>query len=78
MIATGIILIVPLRPESLATQLTPVVITIIAFYPYIPNVLTGILASSLYLSIGFLVAAQVWASLTVSITGWDRRGASRR
>lgn len=63
-IATGIILIVPLRPESLATQLTAVVVTIIAFYLYIPNVLTGILASSLYLSIGFLVAAQVWAGLS--------------
>lgn len=61
--ATGIILIVPLRPETLATQLTAVAVTVIVFYLYIPNVLPGIVVSSFYLSIGFLVAAWLWADL---------------
>lgn len=61
--ATGILLIVPLRPETLPTQLTAVAVTAMVFYLYIPNLLPGVVVSSLYLSIGFLVAASLWADL---------------
>ncbi|MFP3342470.1 GGDEF domain-containing protein [Halomonas sp. SIMBA_159] len=61
--ATGIILIVPLRPESLSTQITAVVVATMAFYLLIPNRLTVVTAASLYLNIGFLVAAVLFAKL---------------
>ncbi|OJA04250.1 GGDEF domain-containing protein [Halomonas sp. QHL1] len=61
--ATGIILIVPLRPESLPTQMTAVVVATMAFYLLIPNLLTVVTAASLYLNIGFLVAAVLYAEL---------------
>lgn len=62
-IATGVILIVPLRPDTLPTQLTAAVITVLAFHLFIPNLLPGPLIPSLYLSIGFLAAAWLWADL---------------
>ncbi|TVU89063.1 GGDEF domain-containing protein [Vreelandella titanicae] len=62
--ATGIILIVPLRPESLPTQITAVVVATMAFYLLIPNPLTVVTAASLYLNIGFLVAAVLFAGLS--------------
>lgn len=64
-IATGVILIVPLRPDTLATQLTAVVITVMAFYLFVPNLLPGVLIPSLYLSSGFLTAAWLWADLSL-------------
>ncbi|MGR2738028.1 GGDEF domain-containing protein [Billgrantia sp. Q4P2] len=62
--ATGIILIVPLRPESLATQVTAVVVATMAFYLLIPNLLTVVTFASLYLSIGFLTAAVLFAEIS--------------
>ncbi|MDW5377250.1 diguanylate cyclase [Halomonas sp. HP20-15] len=62
-LATGIILIVPLRPESLSTQITAVVVATMAFYLLIPNLLTVVTFASLYLSIGFLVSAVLFAEL---------------
>lgn len=62
-IATGVILIVPLRPDSLPTQLTAAVITVLAFHLFIPNMLPGTLLPSLYLSVGFLLSAWFWAGL---------------
>lgn len=56
-LATGIIMIVPLRPDSLATQVTAVVVATMAFYLLIPNLLTVVTFASLYLSFGFLAAA---------------------
>ena len=64
LLATGIILIVPLRPESLATQTTAVVLAIVAFYLLIPNLLTVAVSASLYLSIGFLAAAALFAGVS--------------
>lgn len=61
--ATGIILIVPLRPESISTQITAVVVATMAFYLLIPNLLTVVTAASLYLNIGFLTAAVLFAGL---------------
>ncbi|MDT9694068.1 hypothetical protein Q5762_38225, partial [Streptomyces sp. P9(2023)] len=56
-LATGVILIVPLRPESLPTQITAVVVATMAFFLLIPNLLTVALSASLFLNIGFLLAA---------------------
>lgn len=56
-LATGIILIIPLRPESLTTQITAVVVAIVAFYLLIPNLLTVAAVASLFLSVGFLATA---------------------
>lgn len=55
-LATGIILIVPLRPDTLSTQMLAVIVAIMAFYLLIPNLLTVVTGASLYLSVGFLVA----------------------
>ncbi len=60
-LATGIILIVPLRPESLPTQVTAVVMAIMAFYLLIPNLLPVVATASLYLSLGFLAATMMVA-----------------
>ncbi len=62
-LATGIILIVPLRPESLSTQITAVVVATMAFYLLIPNLLTVVTFASLYLSIGFLISAILFAEI---------------
>lgn len=62
-LATGIILIVPLRPDSLSSQLTSTVVAIMAFYLLIPNLLTVAALSSLFLSIGFLTAAVIYADV---------------
>ncbi|MEQ5855256.1 diguanylate cyclase [Halomonas sp. EF61] len=66
-LATGIILIVPLRPESLSTQLVAVIVAIMAFYLLIPNLLTVVAAASLYLSFGFLAAAVVFSDISVVV-----------
>lgn len=62
-IALCIILIVPLRPTTLPTQFTAVIIALLAFYLFVPNLLQGILLSSLLLTAGFLFAAWFWAGL---------------
>ena len=62
-LATGIILIVPLRPESLSTQITGIVLATMAFYLLIPNRLPVVTVPSLYLNIGFLVAAALFAGV---------------
>ncbi len=63
-LATGIILIIPLRPESLSSQVTAVVVAIMAFYLLIPNLLTVAAVGSFYLSVGFLAAAVVFVGLS--------------
>lgn len=63
-LAIGIILIVPLRPESLLTQITAVVVATMAFYLLIPNLLTVVTFASLFLNIGFLVAAMLFTEIT--------------
>lgn len=55
-VATGIILIVPLRPDSVSTQITAVVVAIMAFYVLIPNLLTVAAWACIYLGVGFLTA----------------------
>lgn len=64
-VATGIVLIVPLRPESLLTQVTAIVVAIMAFYLLIPNLLTVSALASLFLSISFITAAVVFAGISL-------------
>lgn len=66
-LATGIILIIPLRPESLPTQVTAVVVATMAFYLLIPNLLPVVVSASLYLSLGFLIAAVTVADIPAVI-----------
>jgi len=66
-LATAIILIVPLHPESLPTQVTAVVVATMAFYLLIPNLLPVVASASLYLSLGFLAAAVMVADIPAVI-----------
>ncbi|SEM17133.1 diguanylate cyclase (GGDEF) domain-containing protein [Halomonas daqiaonensis] len=66
-LATAIILIVPLRPESLPTQVTAVVVATMAFYLLIPNLLPIVAIASLYLNLGFLAAAMMVADIPAVI-----------
>lgn len=66
-LATGIILIVPLRPESLSTQVTAVAVATMAFYLLIPNLLPVVAIASLYLSLGFLAAAVMVADISAVV-----------
>lgn len=66
-LATGIILIVPLRPDTLSTQLVAVIVAIMAFYLLIPNLLTVVVTASLYLSVGFLTASAIFAESTAVV-----------
>ena len=63
-LAAGIISIVPLRPESLYTQITAVVVAIMAFYLLIPSLLTIASWASGFLSIGFIVASVAYADVS--------------
>ncbi len=67
-LATGIILIVPLRPDSLPTQVTALLVAIMAFYLLIPNLLPVVAIASLYLSVGFLTAAVTMADISAVVT----------
>lgn len=60
LIATGTILIFYLRPHTISTLLTAVVVIVLAFYLFVPNRLSGMIGSSLYLSVGILFVAAVW------------------
>lgn len=67
-VAMGIVLIVPLRPESLSTQVTAVVVAIMAYYLLIPNLLSNAVYASLFLSISFLAAAVMFAGISPATT----------
>ncbi|WFF42042.1 diguanylate cyclase [Salinicola endophyticus] len=60
-LATGILLIIPMRPESINAQVTGTLVATLAFYLMIPNLLTIVTSASLYLGIGFLVFAVLFA-----------------
>ncbi len=60
-ICTMIIAIVPLRPDTVGTQHTALIVVSILFYLYIPNRLIWQLAANLYLATGFMLASAVYA-----------------
>ena len=64
LLVTGSILIVPLRPETIGTQLTAVVALTIALYLFIPNRIPSMVALSSYLAVGFLLALYYWTDLS--------------
>lgn len=66
-LATAIILIVPLRPESLSTQVSGVVVATMAFYLLIPNLIPVVVAASLYMGLGFLGAALMVAEIPAAL-----------
>jgi len=67
LVATGVFMVAVLRPQTLPTQLTAVIIIIMACYLFAPNVMRGMIASSAYLTVGFLVSAWYWAGATTPI-----------
>ena len=64
MVASAVFIVAAYRPQTLPTQLTAVIIVIMACYLFAPNVMRGMLASSAYLSVGFLLSAWYWADTT--------------
>ncbi|MDN7129954.1 diguanylate cyclase [Pseudidiomarina sp. 1APR75-15] len=63
-VATGILLIVPLRPESLSSQVTAAAVAVLAFFLLIPNLLTVAALGCLYLSVGFIAAVMLFTGLS--------------
>lgn len=61
-VATSVFIVAAYRPQTLPTQLTAVIIVIMACYLFAPNVMRGMVASSLYMSVGFLLSAWYWAA----------------
>lgn len=61
--ATAIILIVPLRPETLDTQAPAVMVAVLAIYLFMPNRIPWMVLQSGYLSVGFLAAASIFGAL---------------
>ncbi|MDN7136120.1 GGDEF domain-containing protein [Pseudidiomarina terrestris] len=64
LVATGILLIVPLRPESLSSQITAAAVAVLAFFLLIPNLLTVAALGCLYLSVGFVAAVMLFTGLS--------------
>lgn len=60
-LSTGILLIVPLRPETISTQHTAIIVATIFYYLYIPNRLAWQLAAAVYLGGGFLLMCHLFA-----------------
>jgi diguanylate cyclase (GGDEF)-like protein len=67
LVATGTFFVAWLRPETLPTQLVAVVIVVMAIYLFAPNLIWGMIGSSLYLSAGFLISAWYWAGVTAGV-----------
>ncbi len=61
LVASSAFVVAWLRPETtLTTQLVAVVIVVMAIYLFAPNLMWGMVGSSLYLSVGFLFSAWYW------------------
>lgn len=56
LLATSLILVVPLRPETVNIQISAVLATTLAMYLFIPNRIPCSLAASSYMAIGFVFA----------------------
>lgn len=55
LLLTSLILVVPLRPETIGAQLTAAVASTLALYLFIPNRIPWVVAGSVYLGVGFLL-----------------------
>lgn len=56
-----VILLVPIRPETLNTQTPALMAVVISIYLFIPNRLPWMFAQSQFLGVGFIAALLVWA-----------------
>lgn len=59
LLMTSLILVVPLRPETIGAQLTAAVAATLALYLFIPNRIPWAFAGCVYLGVGFLLAIHV-------------------
>ena len=67
MVSTGVFIVAALRPQTLPTQVTAVGIVVMAIYLFAPNVMRGMLATSAYLSVGFLFSAWYFADASAAV-----------
>lgn len=56
-----VIVLVPIRPETLNTQIPAVMVAVIAIYLFIPNRVPWMFVQSQFLGVGFVAALLVWA-----------------
>ncbi|MQM37945.1 hypothetical protein KBTX_01949 [wastewater metagenome] len=61
MAMTVVILLVPIRPETLNTQIPALMVVVISIYLFIPNRVPWMFAQSQFLGVGFVAALLVWA-----------------
>ncbi|MDN3556772.1 GGDEF domain-containing protein [Halomonas maura] len=62
-----IILIVPLRADSIGTHASATAVAVMALYLFVPNRLPWMIAASLLLSLGFLSAMLLWAAVPAGV-----------
>ncbi|WP_254275041.1 GGDEF domain-containing protein [Halomonas sp. 3H] len=60
---SGLLLTVPLRPDSVGIHVASMVAASMALYLFVPNRLQWMLAANAYLFLGFLIAVRLWAPL---------------
>lgn len=60
---TAVILIVPLRPQTVGTQVPAVMVATIAVYLFFPNRIPWMVLLNLYLAIGFIAAVVAYAPI---------------
>ncbi|MBB3232725.1 diguanylate cyclase [Halomonas stenophila] len=63
-----IILIVPLRAESIGIHAPATAVAVMALYLFVPNRLPWMITASLLLSLGFLSAMVIWAAVPAGVT----------
>ena len=66
-VSTGVFIVAALRPQTLHTQVTAVGIVVMAIFLFAPNVMRGVLATSAYLSVGFLLSAWYFAEASAAV-----------
>ncbi|QTF94260.1 GGDEF domain-containing protein [Halomonas sp. BM-2019] len=60
---SGLLLVIPLRPESSGIHVASIVVASMALYLFIPSRLPWMLAGNAYLFLGFVMSAMLWAPL---------------
>jgi diguanylate cyclase len=60
---SGLLLIIPLRPESIGIHVASIVVASMALYLFIPSRIPWMLAGNAYLFLGFVTSAILWTPL---------------
>lgn len=63
LLISSVLLVIPLRPETVESQLTAMVAVSVAIYLFIPNTIFWMLLLNLYLVTGFLLALALWSDI---------------